>query len=146
MPRAHASGVVAAPVAAVWSVVRDFDGLPTWMPGIRASNLEGANYAAGTVRRLTLANGGQIAERLVSIDDRERLLSYEFAGPNPFGVTSYLSSMRVSPITDSDTTLIEWWADFDAEAAAVDAVARTLTTEVYAVGVSGLRSYLEARR
>jgi uncharacterized membrane protein len=38
--RVYASGVIAAPLMAVWDYVRDFNGLPKWFPGVADSSIE----------------------------------------------------------------------------------------------------------
>ncbi|MBO0851623.1 MAG: SRPBCC family protein, partial [Pseudonocardia sp.] len=67
MPKPYASGVVPAPADEVWGVVRDFNGLPSWLPGITASEIEGGGSGTevGAVRRLTLGDQGQVAEILL---------------------------------------------------------------------------------
>ena len=40
MARAYASIILKAPVETVWSLVRDFNGLPKWAPNIAKSGIE----------------------------------------------------------------------------------------------------------
>ena len=40
MARAYASIILKAPVQTVWSLVRDFNGLPNWAPAIAKSKIE----------------------------------------------------------------------------------------------------------
>src|SRR5690606_28242645 len=40
MAKAYASTIVDAPVEAVWDIVRDFNGLPDWIPGVATSEIE----------------------------------------------------------------------------------------------------------
>ena len=39
MPRVYYSTILSASVEEAWEVVRDFNGLPKWHPGITASEL-----------------------------------------------------------------------------------------------------------
>ena len=41
MARAYASIILKAPVETVWSLIRDFNGLPKWAPAIAQSKIEG---------------------------------------------------------------------------------------------------------
>src|SRR5436305_774741 len=38
--RAYASAVIEAPIEAVWSLIRNFNGLPGWVPRVVDSNIE----------------------------------------------------------------------------------------------------------
>lgn len=51
----HSAETTASP-GAVWAVLSDFDGWPTWNPGYRAAHLDGP-LDPGTPGRVTLANG-----------------------------------------------------------------------------------------
>ncbi|MBW0119128.1 SRPBCC family protein, partial [Pseudonocardia abyssalis] len=120
MTRAYASAVIAASAEEVWSVIRDFDGLPAWMPAIAASSLDTDGTAAevGAVRRLTLGDGGTVVERLLVLDDLARSQTYEIL-ESPFPVRRYVATVRVAPVTDTGQAFVEWWTDFDSEAADV---------------------------
>ena len=56
MARAYASRIIKAPVETVWSVVRNFNGLPAWAPGIVDSKIEGGLDAI-------VGNDAQITKR-----------------------------------------------------------------------------------
>jgi Polyketide cyclase / dehydrase and lipid transport len=82
----------------VWEVARKFDGLPSWHSGIVASELtSGLEGQVGAIRKLTLAGGAVVTERLVGLDEEDRGYTYTFDGPNPFGVRRYISTIRVPP-------------------------------------------------
>jgi hypothetical protein len=144
MPRPYASGVVAAPVDKVWGRIRAFNDLPAWLPAIGHSELvEGVDGQVGAVRRLTLADGGDpFDERLLHLDDTDRSLTYTFTGANPFGVRRYVSTIRVSPVTDTGESFVEWWNEYDANADEEQELNRTFAQDVYAGGIDGLRKLL----
>ncbi|GLZ49171.1 hypothetical protein Acsp06_53560 [Actinomycetospora sp. NBRC 106375] len=144
MPRPYASGVVAAPVDKVWAQVRAFNDLPAFLPAIGHSELvEGVDGQAGAVRRLTLADGGDpFDERLIALDDPGRSLTYTFTGANPFDVRRYVSTIRVSPVTDTGESFVEWWAEYDTDADREEELNRTFADDVYAGGIAGLRQRL----
>ena len=146
MPRPYASGVVPASAEAVWAHVRDFDSLPTWHPAITASELTGGGSGAevGAVRRLTLGDGGIVVERLLVLDDADRRCTYEFV-ENPFGVRRYVATLRVAPVTATGEAFVEWWADFDAEAADEQRLTEFFADAVYGGGIGGLREHFAAR-
>ncbi|MEA5360398.1 SRPBCC family protein [Amycolatopsis sp., V23-08] len=144
MPRPYASGVVAAPVDKVWARVRAFGDLPDFLGAIgHCEIVEGADGHVGAVRRLTLAAGGDpFDERLLVLDDPARTLTYAFTGANPFGVRRYVSTIRVSPVTDTGESFVEWWAEYDADAAQEEELNRTFAQDVYGGGIDGLRKLL----
>ncbi|HEX5406637.1 MAG TPA: SRPBCC family protein [Pseudonocardiaceae bacterium] len=141
MPRPYASGVVAAPVDKVWAQIRAYDDLPAFLSAIgHCEMVEGVNGQVGAVRRLTLAAGGDpFDERLLMLDDPGRSLTYAFTGANPFGVRRYVSTIRVSPVTDTGESFVEWWAEYDADADQEEALNRTFADDVYGGGIAGLR-------
>ena len=141
--RSFASAVVEAPVEQVWEAVRDFNGLPAWHPAIGSSEIEDGGDPArvGCVRRLTLADGGEVRERLVGLDDVARSCTYEFV-TSPFNVRSYRSTIQALPVTASGKTFVQWFADFDADAADEAELDRTFAHGVYATGLNGLSDHL----
>ena len=65
MPRPYASAVIPAAADDVWALIRDFNGLPGWHPGISESSLDSGTPAeVGSVRRLVLGDGLWYAQKL----------------------------------------------------------------------------------
>ncbi len=124
-------------------MVRDFNGLPTWHPAIETSEIEGGGVAdaVGCVRRLTLADGGVVRERLMVLDDIERSYTYDFL-ESPFPVRSYRSTIRIASITGTEHSFVEWYSHYDAEAADEESLDETFAHGVYRTGLNGLSEYL----
>lgn len=143
MPRPYSSGVVPADVTKVWEAVRDFNGLPAWHPAIESSEIEPGPAAgeAGAVRKLTLADGGTVREKLLALDDVNRSYTYEIV-EGPFPVRRYVSTVRVAPITATGESFVEWWCDYDADAADEARLTATFADGVYASGITGLAQHL----
>lgn len=114
MARAYASTILEAPVDAVWSVIRDFNGLPDWHPAIARSEIEDGldSDAVGCIRRFWLQDGTMVRERLLAFSDRAYSLTYNFETP-AFPVGNYVARMQLMPVTDTDRTFAEWDATFD---------------------------------
>ena len=142
MPRPYASGVVPASADAVWSLVRDFNGLPGWLPAVSASELTegGSGTDVGAVRRLTLGDGGIVVERLLELHDAERRCTYEIL-ESPFAVRRYVSTFRVAPVTASGEAFVEWWSEFDADAADEQRLTEFFAGAVYGGGIGALREH-----
>ncbi len=148
MPEVLTSRLIPADAEAVWRVVRDFDGLPTWHPAIARSALrdDARSDQVGAIRVLGLAgdDGGEVIEVLVGLDDRARALTYEIV-ESPFPVRLYRSTIRVVPVTTSGESFVEWGLVFDCDE--VDAVGLTETfgSGVFATGLRGLSEYFSPR-
>jgi uncharacterized protein YndB with AHSA1/START domain len=114
MARAYASMILKAPVEAVWPMVRDFNGLPSWAPAVARSKIEDGLAAdvVGCVRSFHTHDGGHIRERLLALDDANYTFTYNFEKP-AFPVKNYLATLRLYPVTQTDQTFAEWTATFD---------------------------------
>ncbi|GAB2472093.1 SRPBCC family protein [Jatrophihabitans fulvus] len=134
--------MIPAPIDRVWAVVRDFDRLPAWHPAIGTSTLEsGSDGQCGSVRRLTLGDGGVVTERLVSLDDDEHRLVYTII-ECPFAVRRYVSTMHLSPITETGETFMEWFAEYDGDAADEEQLNALFGDGVFGGGLKGLKRHL----
>lgn len=139
MPRAYASAVVTGSADDVWAFVRDYDGLAAWIPAIETSSLDSGTAAeVGAVRRLTLGDGGVVVERLLALDDPGRSYTYAIL-ESPFAVRSYVSTIRVAPVTDTGHSFVEWWTDFDAEAADEPDLVGLFAGGVFGAGLASLQ-------
>ena len=143
MPRPYSSGIVPADVDTVWRAVRDFNGLPVFHPAIDNSEIEPGRPAGepGSVRRLALAGGGVVREVLLQLNDLDHVQTYQIL-ESPFPVRRYVSTVRVAPITATGQSFVEWWADYDAEAADEAELTATFADNVFAAGIAGLADHL----
>jgi hypothetical protein len=121
------STVLDAPVDEVWRWLDDFANWHKWIPRIVSTTMdEGLDQApVGSTRILHREDGSTIRERLIDKDSIRRTLSYVFDGPAPFPVRRYVGTVRVEPVTTSDSTFIHWSGDFDSDSAVEQQVAET---------------------
>lgn len=142
MPRLYASGVVPAEVGRVWRVVRDFNGMPAWHPGIATSEIEPGPTAGepGAIRRMTLSSGGVVREILLRLDDLDRGYTYQIK-ESPFPIRSYVSTIRVTPVTIGGQSFVEWSCDYDADAGDETKLSEIFVQDVYTSGIAALASY-----
>lgn len=145
MPKAYASTVIDRPAREVWAVIRDFNGLPGWVPAVVRSEIEDGKPAdqVGCVRSIHLGDGGHIRERLLAFSDHEMSCSYNFE-TTPFAVENYLATLRCTPVTDGDRSFVEWWTRFDCDLAKHEEWIRTFTVDVFQGGFDGLKQRLGA--
>lgn len=138
MLQVHVEADLAVSPAALWELVRDFGGVKRWTPEITSCELEGSGV--GAVRVVTM-QGFTIRERLESLDEAARTLSYSIVeGPLP--LKDYLSTMRISDGAAGGSHLI-WSSTFEAAGIADDQATR-LVTSVYRQGIAAFRKVLAA--
>ncbi|WP_442581986.1 SRPBCC family protein [Mesorhizobium sp. ASY16-5R] len=114
MPKVYISTVIAAPAAEVWRIVRDFNGLPSWTPFVAESRIEQGAKAdqIGCIRNFTLKDGGRIRERLLALSDYDLSCTYSIL-ESPMGVSDYVATLALTPVTDGNATFASWQAEFD---------------------------------
>jgi hypothetical protein len=124
MPHVYVSSVIPAPAADVWRIVRDFNALPDWTPFVADSRIESAMASdqIGCIRNFRLKDGGVIRERLLALSDYDLSCTYSIL-ESPMGVTDYIATLSLTPVTETNATFAQWTADFlcppDREAALV---------------------------
>ncbi len=118
MAKVYVSSVIPAPAERVWSLVRDFNGLPSWHPAIANSRIEDRRPAdkVGAIRNFNTRDGGNIREKLLTLSDYDYTCSYSILS-SPMGVENYVATLKVTPITDGNRAFVEWSAEFDCDPA-----------------------------
>ena len=124
-------------------MIRDFDGLPVFHPGIPGSELQdGARHdQVGAVRNLTLGDGGKVVERLIALDDRDRRLTYTIV-ESPFPVRDYVSTLHVLALTSGGECVVTWSVRFDCDLDEAERLSAFFGRDVYGTGLEGLVAYL----
>ena len=110
------SCVVSKPVDKVWAALRRFHDM-SWAPQV-ISSLEKVGDAAGDQIGAKRVLNGAFHETLHGLDDVGREVKYSIDdGPDAVSknnVSGYVGLVRVSSVTDSDATFVEWsssWQD-----------------------------------
>jgi hypothetical protein len=106
------SSVIGAPLAAVWARVRDFAGMGAWHPDVADMHMLGGARSdqISAVRDFSI-NGGHLLERLTYLSDAEHAFRYKI-DESPMPWLNYHAGVRFYPITNDDTTLGVWTADW----------------------------------
>jgi hypothetical protein len=132
MAKVHETQALESSADEVWAAIGGFNHLPEWHPGVASSTLEDG----GRVRRLRLADGGALVERLHSFDERERCYSYGIEqGPLP--VARYVSLLRVCEPPSGGGCRVEWSGEF-APDGVPEAEAIRLISGIYRAGLNRL--------
>ena len=145
MTRVYVSSVIEARVDRVWDRVRDFNGLPGWHPAVKESRIELSQPSdkVGCIRNFSLQDGGRIRERLLALSDYDFSFTYEIL-ESPMGVSNYVATMRLIPVTDGDRTFCEWSADFDCPPDHADTLVKQIGQGVFQRGFDALKQSLRS--
>jgi polyketide cyclase/dehydrase/lipid transport protein len=144
--RVYTSSVIDAAAEAVWALIRDFNGLAKWHPGIADSRIEG-NWPpdrVGCIRNFRLKDGGTIREQLLALSDFDFQCTYSIL-ESPMGVENYIATLKLTPVTDGNRTFAEWSAEFDAPPARERRLADEIGQGVFQTGFNALKSYFGQR-
>ncbi len=141
----YISDVIEAPIEKVWDVMRDFNDMPSYHPGIKASIIEGQRRSdqIGCVRRLTLAEGF-VRERLLCLDDGNYAFTYEIIETS-LPVRGYVAGVRLHRVTEGNRTFAEWWADFEVVGVDRDMMIAQIGNNVFAAGFKAVASKLTGK-
>jgi hypothetical protein len=123
-----------------WKVLRGFGGIADWHPAIVKSGIEGEAgiLRVGAIRRLTLADGAVLRERLTEFDDGRRALAYVFE-ESPLPVDGYRAQVRVDEVAGLvDRCVVRWSAGFEVREAGTEAEFEGLVRELIVQGHEGL--------
>lgn len=146
MVQVRQSTIVDAPIEAVWSILRDFNGHDRWHPAIASSVIEDGHPTdmIGAVRAFRLADGGELREQLLSLSDKDRSLTYCLL-ESPLALTGYVATIRLKPVTDSDATFWEWRSEFQPPAAQRAELVELVTKGIYQAGFRAIAAHFGAR-
>jgi hypothetical protein len=115
------------PAEDIWKNIRDFNNYPVWVGGAGESRIEDGKSGdtIGAIRNV-LYQGRCIRQRLLAQSDIERSQTYEFCGEPPLPMRGFQATLRVTPVIDGNGAFVEWWANFDCDAARRDELTQTL--------------------
>jgi hypothetical protein len=140
MIKVYTSTVINGSADAVWAIVRDFNGLPKWTPFVAESRIEGGlpSDKVGCVRNFRLKDGGMIREQLLTLSDYDYQCTYSIL-ESPMGVENYVATLKLTPVTDGNTTFAEWWAEFDPPAGKEKELAEDIGQGVFQTAFNSLK-------
>lgn len=116
----------------VWELIGGFNALPDWHPAVEKSELQ----EEGSMRKLSLAGGGTIIEKLEKVDENERLYTYSIVD-SPLPVANYTATIRVRDDGSGDTT-VEWVGEFNPEGATENEAVEVIQG-IYQAGLDNLK-------
>lgn len=146
MLRIYVSSVVEAGADNVWARIRDFNALPLWHPAIADSRIENQEPSdrVGCIRHFHTRDGGLIRERLLALSDYDYSCSYEIL-ESPMGVTNYVATLKLTPVTDGTRSFIEWSAEFDCDEGRENELTQLIGQGVFQAGFDALKRHFSRR-
>src|SRR3989304_8451867 len=93
------------PAQTVWTMIGGFGALAKWHPAV--AKCDEAREGGATMRRLTLAGGGTVVERLEQKNDKERTYTYSIV-ESPLPVADYSSTLRGREGKNAHSCTGEW--------------------------------------
>lgn len=121
----------------VWGKIKAFDDIDKILPPIATCEVSGSG--PGATRICTFEDGGKLFERLDSIDEKEKKLTYSITeGSIP--VTEYVGTITVFQ-SGEEQCEVEWTARFKAPLES-QAEMKSMVEGVYAMGIEGLEKLL----
>ena len=147
MIRVYVSSVIDAPADTVWQAVRDFNGLPNWVPVVAESRIENQQPAdkVGCIRNFRLKDGGLIREQLLALSDYDYTCSYSIL-ESPLGVDNYVATLKLTPVTDGNRSFAEWSAEFDCAPERERALSEQIGQGVFHAAFDNLKRQLAGRK
>jgi len=140
---------IAAPPAAVWAKIKNFDALKDWHPAVESSPADKTN-SEGSVRQVGLKGGGALVETLERYDDAAMRYTYRAKDGGALPVTNYTSTISVSG--EGNTATVEWRGAFyrgfpnnDPPPDKNDEAAVKAVTGMYQSGLANLKKLVEAK-
>ena len=142
MVQVYVSTVIDASADTVWARVRDFNGLPQWHPAIADSRIENGEKSdtVGCIRHFHTRDGGTIRERLLALSDYDYSCTYSIL-ESPMGVSNYVATLKLTPVTDGGRSFAEWSAEFDCDAGRERELTETIGGGVFQGGLDALKRH-----
>ena len=140
MGNCYNSTVVNAPREKVWDSIKDFHNLSWAEPVITKVDVIGekAGHEIGAARLLNDA----FLETLVSVNKDEYTFTYSIDdGPEPLSKDAklnYFGTVRLYPVTDSNTTFVEWTSTYESND---DQAVADFCNPIYAALLGALKSF-----
>lgn len=148
--KVNESVAIDAPAEKVWAAIKDFDALAKWHPALAESPADKANEV-GSVRQLTLKDGGKLVEILEKHDDAKMIYTYRAENGGALPVANYSSTIQVKADGASKST-VNWRGGFyrmnpalDAPKGQDDDSAVAAVTGVYKSGLANLKKIIEQK-
>lgn len=99
---------------AVWRLLRDFNSHVSWYPLVATGSIRNGAPPdrVGCIRDFELADGCELSQQLLAIDDTAMRLPYSIL-TSPMPISEYTAHLVCHPVTATSETLVSWSAVAD---------------------------------
>lgn len=140
MGKCYNSIVVDAPCEKVWETIRKFHDL-SWAAGVVAGVEIKGDLKGDQIGAKRIINDA-FHETLLTLDDDRRTFSYSIDdGPDPLAegtFSNYVGSVAVSPVTENNTTFVEWQSTYES---ANDSAIADLCNPIYVALLGAMKRH-----
>ncbi len=127
--------IIKGPAERIWETIRDFDGIDKYLPAVASCTVEGSGV--GATRTCVMQDGLELHERLESLDEKRRTLTYVITKSNrPMPFEDYIGEIAVRYVGASETQ-VEWSSTFKAKGAPEAEIAK-MHESLYSQAIEGL--------
>ncbi len=138
--------IIDSPIDRVWRVVRLFDGVAAWNPGVTMAQMEsGSPTEVGSVRKLDIVDDSVFRETLLAHSDLEHFYSYDIL-ESPLPCSNYVSCHRFVEITEGNKTLGIWQGEFDCNPDVADELERIVGDGIYRAAQLALNQFMQDQK
>lgn len=134
MQEVKVKGTINAPAKEIWAKVSDFGNLHTFVEAVAGCTVEETEN--GIIRTLILQDGGEVTEKLESLDNDGKILNYSIVD-SPLPISNYTGTMLVKEAGDNQSEFT-WSSTFEVSKDAENEMKEVLEG-LYSLGVEGLR-------
>ena len=134
MARVRMETKLVIPANILWDAIGRFSALGDWHPAVQKCESDGETK--GSVRKLSLAGGGSIVERLEYISNKEKLYRYTITD-SPLPVDGYTAEIKVKDNGDGTST-VEWSSKFEPKGVKADEAIKVIQG-IYQAGFDNLK-------
>ena len=137
------SVIIDAPIDRVWQVVRRFDSVADWNPGVITALMEsGSPTEVGSVRKLDIVDGSVFRETLLAHSDLKHFYVYDII-ESPLNCSNYIACHRFIEITEGNKTLGIWEGEFDCDSTDSAELEKIVGDGIYRNAQLALNQYLQ---
>lgn len=136
MHKVEVSGTIEAPAEHVWKLAGNFGELDQFVEAI--TDCITNDTGIGSVRTLFLQDGGKVKEKLESLDNDQKKLTYSIV-ESPMPIQDYIGTIQVKEL-DEARSEFTWSSTFNASDEAENDMKEVLEG-LYTLGVDGLRKH-----
>ncbi len=132
MPTARMCKIVDLPAEPMWELLTDYRNWGDWLRYLAGTGIEdGIKDGPCHVGAVRSVDGGRVREKSLAVDEQKLQIKYMVVGPlvwkHPIDALqtsergpesparNYFATVTLMPLTDTEQTVVEWVAQFDAD-------------------------------